>query len=141
MSHVIVYSALLRETRQAIELIGDKIEQFTCCAAAKRWESILSSARKVTCKRRYAYYTCMYTRPLTSHVYQLFSRVSPWIIHRRFSYKFGRSGARNLFIFVSTRESRISLSRVPGKKKLLFTCSSIIFVAFTSYTPIVGTSM
>lgn len=41
----VVFSSLLRETRQAVELIGDKIEQFTC-AAAKRRESVLSFDRE-----------------------------------------------------------------------------------------------
>lgn len=60
MSRAVIFSSLLRETRQAIELIGDKIEQFTCCAAAKRSESILSLACKVNREHTYAYYIDTY---------------------------------------------------------------------------------
>lgn len=63
--------------------------------------------------------------PLTSHVYQLFSRVSPWIIHRRFSYKFGSSGVLNPFTFVSACASHFLAPR-SRKKKLSFTCSFVI---------------
>lgn len=70
-----VFSSLLRETRQAVELIGDKIEQFTC-AAAKRRESVLSFDREAYIRTTILTYVSI-CAPLTSHVYQLFSRVSP----------------------------------------------------------------
>lgn len=57
----VVFSSLLRETRQAVELIGDKIEQFTC-AAAKRRESVLSFDREA--RGIYHTYVCKYMRPI-----------------------------------------------------------------------------
>lgn len=62
-SCTVVFSSLLGETRQAVELIGDKIEQFTC-AAAKRRESVLSFDREARVYSYYHTYVCKYMRPI-----------------------------------------------------------------------------